>query len=86
MTGRKQEITPHVRNYRRSPLRSNNSFELSMLLSFLVIIDSENLKSSIPTPCPGVYFSSHRKHNPICPLLLHLDLYQPLEIFPTPSY
>ncbi|KAJ0026386.1 hypothetical protein Pint_06907 [Pistacia integerrima] len=33
MTGRNQEITPHVRNYRRSPLRSNNSIELSMMLS-----------------------------------------------------
>nr|YP_009108414.1 NADH-plastoquinone oxidoreductase subunit 2 [Aphyllon californicum] len=33
MTGRNQEITPHVRNYRRSPyLRSNNSIELSMLV------------------------------------------------------
>ncbi|VAH22098.1 unnamed protein product [Triticum turgidum subsp. durum] len=30
MTGRKQEITPYVLNYRRSPLRSNNSIELSM--------------------------------------------------------
>lgn len=30
MTGRNQEITPHVRNYRKSPLRSNNSIELSM--------------------------------------------------------
>nr|UEE87026.1 NADH-plastoquinone oxidoreductase subunit 2 [Paris rugosa]UEE87041.1 NADH-plastoquinone oxidoreductase subunit 2 [Paris rugosa] len=30
MTGRNQEITPHVRNYRRSPLRLNNSIELSM--------------------------------------------------------
>nr|QNQ14532.1 NADH-plastoquinone oxidoreductase subunit 2 [Vellozia sp. Kubitzki & Feuerer 97-30] len=30
MTERNQEITPHVRNYRRSPLRSNNSIELSM--------------------------------------------------------
>nr|YP_010132208.1 NADH dehydrogenase subunit 2 [Stemona tuberosa]YP_010132224.1 NADH dehydrogenase subunit 2 [Stemona tuberosa]AKR80795.1 NADH-plastoquinone oxidoreductase subunit 2 [Stemona tuberosa]QQD89942.1 NADH dehydrogenase subunit 2 [Stemona tuberosa]QQD89958.1 NADH dehydrogenase subunit 2 [Stemona tuberosa]UYC32675.1 NADH dehydrogenase subunit 2 [Stemona tuberosa]UYC32691.1 NADH dehydrogenase subunit 2 [Stemona tuberosa] len=30
MTERNQEITPHVRNYRRSPLRSNNSVELSM--------------------------------------------------------
>nr|YP_009730457.1 NADH-plastoquinone oxidoreductase subunit 2 [Dendrobium chrysocrepis]YP_009730470.1 NADH-plastoquinone oxidoreductase subunit 2 [Dendrobium chrysocrepis]QHT54622.1 NADH-plastoquinone oxidoreductase subunit 2 [Dendrobium chrysocrepis]QHT54635.1 NADH-plastoquinone oxidoreductase subunit 2 [Dendrobium chrysocrepis] len=30
MTGRNQERTPHVRNYRRSPLRSNNSIELSM--------------------------------------------------------
>uniref|UniRef100_A0A3B6N0A7 Uncharacterized protein n=1 Tax=Triticum aestivum TaxID=4565 RepID=A0A3B6N0A7_WHEAT len=30
MTGRNQEITPSVRNYRRSPLRSNNSIELSM--------------------------------------------------------
>ncbi|KAK6768120.1 hypothetical protein RDI58_030877 [Solanum bulbocastanum] len=29
MTGRNQEITPHVRNYRRSPLRSNNSIELT---------------------------------------------------------
>ncbi|KAB2072123.1 hypothetical protein ES319_A08G270300v1 [Gossypium barbadense] len=31
MTGRNQ-ITPHVRNYRRSPLRSNNSIELSMIV------------------------------------------------------
>nr|YP_009451645.1 NADH-plastoquinone oxidoreductase subunit 2 [Melanocenchris abyssinica]YP_009451660.1 NADH-plastoquinone oxidoreductase subunit 2 [Melanocenchris abyssinica]ARQ27960.1 NADH-plastoquinone oxidoreductase subunit 2 [Melanocenchris abyssinica]ARQ27975.1 NADH-plastoquinone oxidoreductase subunit 2 [Melanocenchris abyssinica] len=30
MTGRNQEITPYVRNYRKSPLRSNNSIELSM--------------------------------------------------------
>nr|YP_004769855.1 NADH-plastoquinone oxidoreductase subunit 2 [Wolffiella lingulata]YP_004769872.1 NADH-plastoquinone oxidoreductase subunit 2 [Wolffiella lingulata]AEK94468.1 NADH-plastoquinone oxidoreductase subunit 2 [Wolffiella lingulata]AEK94485.1 NADH-plastoquinone oxidoreductase subunit 2 [Wolffiella lingulata] len=30
MSGRNQEITPHVRNYRKSPLRSNNSIELSM--------------------------------------------------------
>nr|UDH56368.1 NADH-plastoquinone oxidoreductase subunit 2 [Lawrencia glomerata]UDH56383.1 NADH-plastoquinone oxidoreductase subunit 2 [Lawrencia glomerata]UDH56696.1 NADH-plastoquinone oxidoreductase subunit 2 [Plagianthus squamatus]UDH56711.1 NADH-plastoquinone oxidoreductase subunit 2 [Plagianthus squamatus] len=32
MTGRNQEITPHVRNYRRAPLRSNNSIELSMIV------------------------------------------------------
>nr|YP_009861936.1 NADH-plastoquinone oxidoreductase subunit 2 [Garcinia pedunculata]YP_009861950.1 NADH-plastoquinone oxidoreductase subunit 2 [Garcinia pedunculata]YP_010224508.1 NADH-plastoquinone oxidoreductase subunit 2 [Garcinia subelliptica]YP_010224522.1 NADH-plastoquinone oxidoreductase subunit 2 [Garcinia subelliptica]YP_010587181.1 NADH-plastoquinone oxidoreductase subunit 2 [Garcinia xanthochymus]YP_010587195.1 NADH-plastoquinone oxidoreductase subunit 2 [Garcinia xanthochymus]QKD75954.1 NADH-pla len=32
MTGRNQEITPHVRNYRRSPFRSNNSIELSMII------------------------------------------------------
>nr|YP_010362590.1 NADH-plastoquinone oxidoreductase subunit 2 [Euphorbia thymifolia]YP_010362604.1 NADH-plastoquinone oxidoreductase subunit 2 [Euphorbia thymifolia]UNS16546.1 NADH-plastoquinone oxidoreductase subunit 2 [Euphorbia maculata]UNS16381.1 NADH-plastoquinone oxidoreductase subunit 2 [Euphorbia thymifolia]UNS16395.1 NADH-plastoquinone oxidoreductase subunit 2 [Euphorbia thymifolia]UNS16560.1 NADH-plastoquinone oxidoreductase subunit 2 [Euphorbia maculata] len=32
MTGRNQEITPHVRNYRRFPLRSNNSIELSMIV------------------------------------------------------
>nr|YP_009544026.1 NADH-plastoquinone oxidoreductase subunit 2 [Croton tiglium]YP_010565792.1 NADH dehydrogenase subunit B [Croton yunnanensis]YP_010565808.1 NADH dehydrogenase subunit B [Croton yunnanensis]QJQ26764.1 NADH-plastoquinone oxidoreductase subunit 2 [Croton laevigatus]AZF98888.1 NADH-plastoquinone oxidoreductase subunit 2 [Croton tiglium]QJQ26779.1 NADH-plastoquinone oxidoreductase subunit 2 [Croton laevigatus]UZC29440.1 NADH dehydrogenase subunit B [Croton yunnanensis]UZC29456.1 NADH dehydrogen len=32
MTGRNQEITPHVRNYRRSPLKSNNSIELSMIV------------------------------------------------------
>nr|YP_010375941.1 NADH-plastoquinone oxidoreductase subunit 2 [Carpesium abrotanoides]YP_010375959.1 NADH-plastoquinone oxidoreductase subunit 2 [Carpesium abrotanoides]UDN42030.1 NADH-plastoquinone oxidoreductase subunit 2 [Carpesium abrotanoides]UDN42045.1 NADH-plastoquinone oxidoreductase subunit 2 [Carpesium abrotanoides]UVI59439.1 NADH-plastoquinone oxidoreductase subunit 2 [Carpesium abrotanoides]UVI59456.1 NADH-plastoquinone oxidoreductase subunit 2 [Carpesium abrotanoides] len=32
MTVRNQEITPHVRNYRRSPLRSNNSIELSMIV------------------------------------------------------
>nr|YP_010726863.1 NADH dehydrogenase subunit B [Filipendula auriculata]YP_010726877.1 NADH dehydrogenase subunit B [Filipendula auriculata]WDZ66406.1 NADH dehydrogenase subunit B [Filipendula auriculata]WDZ66407.1 NADH dehydrogenase subunit B [Filipendula auriculata] len=32
MTGRNQEITPHVRNYRRSPLRSTNSIELSMIV------------------------------------------------------
>ncbi|GFP84291.1 NAD(P)H-quinone oxidoreductase subunit 2 b chloroplastic [Phtheirospermum japonicum] len=32
MTGRNQEITPHVRNYRRPPLRSNNSIELSMIV------------------------------------------------------
>nr|AKZ30309.1 NADH dehydrogenase subunit 2 [Goodenia hassallii] len=32
MTGRNQEITPHVRNYRRSSLRSNNSIEWSMIV------------------------------------------------------
>nr|YP_009936057.1 NADH-plastoquinone oxidoreductase subunit 2 [Oxytropis arctobia]QNS39107.1 NADH-plastoquinone oxidoreductase subunit 2 [Oxytropis arctobia] len=34
MTGRNQEITPYVRNYRRSPLslRSNNSIEFSMII------------------------------------------------------
>nr|BDI24323.1 hypothetical protein [Abrus pulchellus subsp. mollis]BDI24336.1 hypothetical protein [Abrus pulchellus subsp. mollis] len=32
MTGRNQEITLHVRNYRGSPLRSNNSIELSMIV------------------------------------------------------
>nr|YP_009755449.1 NADH dehydrogenase subunit 2 [Sinomenium acutum]QIP53871.1 NADH dehydrogenase subunit 2 [Sinomenium acutum] len=32
MTGRNQEITPHVRNYTGSPLRSNNSIELSMIV------------------------------------------------------
>nr|WIL98418.1 NADH-plastoquinone oxidoreductase subunit 2 [Trema cannabina var. dielsianum]WIL98433.1 NADH-plastoquinone oxidoreductase subunit 2 [Trema cannabina var. dielsianum] len=32
MTGRNQEITPHVQNYRRSLLRSNNSIELSMIV------------------------------------------------------
>nr|YP_010942128.1 NADH-plastoquinone oxidoreductase subunit 2 [Persicaria longiseta]YP_010942144.1 NADH-plastoquinone oxidoreductase subunit 2 [Persicaria longiseta]YP_010942385.1 NADH-plastoquinone oxidoreductase subunit 2 [Persicaria posumbu]YP_010942401.1 NADH-plastoquinone oxidoreductase subunit 2 [Persicaria posumbu]WLS52674.1 NADH-plastoquinone oxidoreductase subunit 2 [Persicaria longiseta var. rotundata]WLS52588.1 NADH-plastoquinone oxidoreductase subunit 2 [Persicaria longiseta]WLS52604.1 NADH-plas len=32
MTGRNQEITPHVRNYRRSSLRSKNSIELSMIV------------------------------------------------------
>nr|UZC36959.1 NADH dehydrogenase subunit 2 [Pteridophyllum racemosum] len=32
MTGANQEITPHVRGYRRSPLRSNNSIELSMIV------------------------------------------------------
>ncbi|KAL1368083.1 hypothetical protein AAHE18_02G095200 [Arachis hypogaea] len=32
MIGRNQEITPHVRNYRGSPLRSNNSIELSMIV------------------------------------------------------
>ncbi|KAF7848049.1 hypothetical protein BT93_L2342 [Corymbia citriodora subsp. variegata] len=32
MTGRNKEITPHVRNYRISPLRSNNSIELSMIV------------------------------------------------------
>nr|YP_010483521.1 NADH dehydrogenase subunit 2 [Corydalis sheareri]YP_010483530.1 NADH dehydrogenase subunit 2 [Corydalis sheareri]UVV35631.1 NADH dehydrogenase subunit 2 [Corydalis sheareri]UVV35640.1 NADH dehydrogenase subunit 2 [Corydalis sheareri] len=32
MTGRNQEITPHMRNYRRSSLRSNNSIELSMIV------------------------------------------------------
>nr|YP_010577776.1 NADH-plastoquinone oxidoreductase subunit 2 [Pteroxygonum denticulatum]YP_010577792.1 NADH-plastoquinone oxidoreductase subunit 2 [Pteroxygonum denticulatum]UZP14805.1 NADH-plastoquinone oxidoreductase subunit 2 [Pteroxygonum denticulatum]UZP14821.1 NADH-plastoquinone oxidoreductase subunit 2 [Pteroxygonum denticulatum] len=32
MTGRNQEITPHVRNYRKSSLRSKNSIELSMIV------------------------------------------------------
>nr|YP_010945650.1 NADH-plastoquinone oxidoreductase subunit 2 [Trifolium lupinaster]AIJ28077.1 NADH-plastoquinone oxidoreductase subunit 2 [Trifolium lupinaster]WGN98510.1 NADH-plastoquinone oxidoreductase subunit 2 [Trifolium lupinaster] len=32
MTGRNQEITPHVRNYGRSPVRSNNSIEWSMII------------------------------------------------------
>nr|YP_009568928.1 NADH-plastoquinone oxidoreductase subunit 2 [Physena sessiliflora]YP_009569493.1 NADH-plastoquinone oxidoreductase subunit 2 [Physena madagascariensis]QBC68870.1 NADH-plastoquinone oxidoreductase subunit 2 [Physena madagascariensis]QBC68946.1 NADH-plastoquinone oxidoreductase subunit 2 [Physena sessiliflora] len=32
MTGRNQEITPHVRNYRRSPVRSKNSIELNMIV------------------------------------------------------
>nr|YP_009968436.1 NADH dehydrogenase subunit B [Galega officinalis]QMX77640.1 NADH dehydrogenase subunit B [Galega officinalis] len=32
MTGRNQEITAHVRNYKRSPVRSNNSIELSMII------------------------------------------------------
>nr|YP_009338960.1 NADH-plastoquinone oxidoreductase subunit 2 [Pelargonium endlicherianum]YP_009339018.1 NADH-plastoquinone oxidoreductase subunit 2 [Pelargonium endlicherianum]API84918.1 NADH-plastoquinone oxidoreductase subunit 2 [Pelargonium endlicherianum]API84975.1 NADH-plastoquinone oxidoreductase subunit 2 [Pelargonium endlicherianum] len=32
MTGRNQEITPHVRNYKRSPLRSKNSIEFSMIV------------------------------------------------------
>ncbi|CAN6446822.1 unnamed protein product [Victoria cruziana] len=32
MTRRNKEITPHVQNYRRSPLRSNNSIELSMIV------------------------------------------------------
>nr|YP_010019097.1 NADH-plastoquinone oxidoreductase subunit 2 [Primula dryadifolia]YP_010019112.1 NADH-plastoquinone oxidoreductase subunit 2 [Primula dryadifolia]QOJ48712.1 NADH-plastoquinone oxidoreductase subunit 2 [Primula dryadifolia]QOJ48727.1 NADH-plastoquinone oxidoreductase subunit 2 [Primula dryadifolia] len=32
MTGRNQEITPYVRNYRISPLRSNNSIEFSMIV------------------------------------------------------
>nr|YP_009136646.1 NADH dehydrogenase ND2 subunit [Viola seoulensis]YP_009136660.1 NADH dehydrogenase ND2 subunit [Viola seoulensis]YP_010164439.1 NADH dehydrogenase ND2 subunit [Viola japonica]YP_010164453.1 NADH dehydrogenase ND2 subunit [Viola japonica]YP_010173711.1 NADH-plastoquinone oxidoreductase subunit 2 [Viola prionantha]YP_010173725.1 NADH-plastoquinone oxidoreductase subunit 2 [Viola prionantha]YP_010549806.1 NADH dehydrogenase ND2 subunit [Viola ramiflora]YP_010549820.1 NADH dehydrogenase ND2 s len=32
MTGRNQEITSHVRNYRGSALRSNNSIELSMIV------------------------------------------------------
>nr|YP_009522742.1 NADH-plastoquinone oxidoreductase subunit 2 [Vicia sepium]AXQ37176.1 NADH-plastoquinone oxidoreductase subunit 2 [Vicia sepium] len=32
MTGRNQEITPHVRNYRRSPVRANNSIELSIII------------------------------------------------------
>nr|YP_009870080.1 NADH-plastoquinone oxidoreductase subunit 2 [Bonnetia paniculata]YP_009870095.1 NADH-plastoquinone oxidoreductase subunit 2 [Bonnetia paniculata]QKJ82021.1 NADH-plastoquinone oxidoreductase subunit 2 [Bonnetia paniculata]QKJ82036.1 NADH-plastoquinone oxidoreductase subunit 2 [Bonnetia paniculata] len=32
MTGRNQEITPHVRNYRGAPFRSNNSIELSMIV------------------------------------------------------
>jgi len=32
MTRRNQEKTPHLRNYRRSLVRSNNSIELSMII------------------------------------------------------
>ncbi|KAG5585930.1 hypothetical protein H5410_046364 [Solanum commersonii] len=32
MIGQNEEITPHVRNYRRSPLGSNNSIKLSMIV------------------------------------------------------
>lgn len=32
MTGRNQEITPHVQNYRRFSIRLNNSIELSMII------------------------------------------------------
>ncbi|KAJ8425432.1 hypothetical protein Cgig2_032232 [Carnegiea gigantea] len=32
MTGRNREITPHVRHYRKYPLRSKNSIEFSMIL------------------------------------------------------
>ncbi|KAE9615908.1 hypothetical protein Lalb_Chr04g0260201 [Lupinus albus] len=32
MTRRNQKITPHMRNYRRSPLKSNNSDELSIIV------------------------------------------------------
>uniref|UniRef100_A0A7N0RD82 NADH-plastoquinone oxidoreductase subunit 2 n=1 Tax=Kalanchoe fedtschenkoi TaxID=63787 RepID=A0A7N0RD82_KALFE len=32
MIGRNKEITPQMRNYRRSPLRSNNFIELSMIV------------------------------------------------------
>ncbi|TYH84177.1 hypothetical protein ES332_D02G181600v1, partial [Gossypium tomentosum] len=38
MTGRNQEITPHIRNYRKSPLRSNNSIELSMIIYVIASI------------------------------------------------
>ncbi|KAJ0747769.1 hypothetical protein HanOQP8_Chr05g0193351 [Helianthus annuus] len=46
MTGRNQEITPHVQNYRRSPLRSNNSIELSMNVCV------------IPSTIPGISMNS----------------------------
>ncbi|KAE9584774.1 NAD(P)H-quinone oxidoreductase subunit 2 A [Lupinus albus] len=36
MTGRNQELTPHVQNYRRSPLRSNNSIKLSKILCVII--------------------------------------------------
>ncbi|KAK8941364.1 hypothetical protein KSP39_PZI010634 [Platanthera zijinensis] len=42
MTGRNQEITPLVRNYKRSLLRSNNPIELSMTVSV------------IPSTIPGI--------------------------------
>ncbi|KAF7069849.1 LOW QUALITY PROTEIN: hypothetical protein CFC21_075421 [Triticum aestivum] len=35
MTRQNQEITPYVRNYRRSPLRSNNSIKLSMTVCMI---------------------------------------------------
>ena len=43
MTGRNQEITPHVRNYIRSPLRSNNSIELSMIVCVKNIYYTRNI-------------------------------------------
>ncbi|KAL4195391.1 hypothetical protein AMTRI_Chr05g73170 [Amborella trichopoda] len=41
MTGRNKEITPHVQNSRRSPLRSNNSIELSMIVCVIASIIAE---------------------------------------------
>ena len=47
MTGRNQEITLHVWNYRRLPLRSNNSFELSMIICVIASIIPGLLKNPI---------------------------------------
>ena len=50
MTRRNQGITPHMRNYRRSPLRSNNSIELSMII---YVIDVLFMEYESPLRCLG---------------------------------
>ncbi|PKA65785.1 NAD(P)H-quinone oxidoreductase subunit 2, chloroplastic [Apostasia shenzhenica] len=52
MTGRNQEITAHVRNYRRSPLRSTNSIELSMTLCDSIYY-IRNINEFNPCNCSG---------------------------------
>lgn len=60
MTGRNQEITPHVRNYRRSPLRSNNSIELSMIVCVIAStipgISMNPIISGYPFLASRIYF------------------------------
>ncbi|KAI0495377.1 hypothetical protein KFK09_025527 [Dendrobium nobile] len=55
------------------------------LLVFLVFTDKENLKSSVLAPMPWHVLLITSETQPLCPLILHLLLCQPLEIFPTPS-
>lgn len=52
MTGRNQEITPHVRNYRKSLLRSNNSIELSMIVCDSIYY-TKNINESNYCNCSG---------------------------------
>ncbi|KAL3618444.1 NAD(P)H-quinone oxidoreductase subunit 2 A, chloroplastic [Castilleja foliolosa] len=56
MTGRNQEITPHVRNYRRSPLRSNNSIELSMIVCVIASTITRNINEPDYCNCSGYPF------------------------------
>uniref|UniRef100_UPI00315DE370 NADH-plastoquinone oxidoreductase subunit 2 n=1 Tax=Pyrola atropurpurea TaxID=642525 RepID=UPI00315DE370 len=58
MTGRNQEITPYVRNYRRSPLRSNNSIELSMIVCVIA--------STIPGIAPGIAMTRNSNEPDSC--------------------
>lgn len=53
MTGRNQEITPYVRNYRRSPFRSNNSIELSMTVCVIASTIIRNSNESNSCNCSG---------------------------------
>ncbi|KAL4184804.1 hypothetical protein AMTRI_Chr10g2930 [Amborella trichopoda] len=47
MIRRNKEITPHVQNYRRSPLRLNNSIELSMIVCVIASTIPEILMNPI---------------------------------------
>ncbi|KAI0497966.1 hypothetical protein KFK09_021207 [Dendrobium nobile] len=56
------------------------------LLVFLVFTDKENLKSSVLAPMPWHVLLITSEAQPLCPLILHLLLCHPLEIFPTLSF